>query len=75
MKGRKPQIVWPKSSQKNEWHAVDTDLTCLLEAQKGSVEQKLDKMGDVMYNYGAERFGTKLTNHRERKKPSAQPKS
>lgn len=75
MKGRKPQIVWPKSSQKNEWHAVDTDLTCLLEAQKGSVEQKLDKMGDVMYNYGAERFGTKLTNHRERKEPSAQPKS
>ncbi|KAF0045976.1 hypothetical protein F2P81_002505 [Scophthalmus maximus] len=54
MDGRKLQILWPKSCQKRGWGTIDTDLFHLLEGLKGGVERKLEKMGDVIYNYGTE---------------------
>ena len=75
MNGRKPQILWPKSCQKKEWETTDTDLVHLLEGLKGCVERKLDKIGEIIYSYGAERFGVKSKNQRTQKEPSAHYKS
>ncbi|KAL1263729.1 hypothetical protein QQF64_006468 [Cirrhinus molitorella] len=70
MNGRKPQILWPKSCQKKEWETTDTDLVHLLEGLKGCVERKLDKIGEIIYSYGVERFGVKSTNLWTQKDPS-----
>ncbi|XP_034025486.1 LOW QUALITY PROTEIN: S-adenosyl-L-methionine-dependent tRNA 4-demethylwyosine synthase TYW1-like [Thalassophryne amazonica] len=59
MEGRKPQILWPKSSQKKEWETINIDIVHLLEGLKGGVEKKLVKIGEIIYSYGAERFGVK----------------
>ncbi|TWW62700.1 hypothetical protein D4764_04G0013470 [Takifugu flavidus] len=45
LEGRKPQILWPKSCQKEEWETINIDLVHLLEGLKGGVEKKLDKIG------------------------------
>ena len=75
LSGRKPQILWPKSCQKKEWETTDTDLVHLLEGLKGCVEKKLDKIGEIIYSYGAERFGVKQVNLRSQKEPSPHRKS
>ena len=36
---------------------VNSDLTLTLEQLWGTVERKLEKRGDIIYQYGAERFG------------------
>lgn len=75
MDGQKSQILWPKSFQKKEWGTVDSDLVHLLGGLKGGVERKLDKMGEIIYSYGAERFGVKSKNLSTQKKPSGCIKS
>ena len=75
LSGRKPQILWPKSCRKKEWETTDTDLVHLLEGLKGCVEKKLDKIGEIIYSYGAERFGVKQVNLRSQKEPSPHRKS
>ncbi|CAM4720493.1 unnamed protein product [Leuciscus chuanchicus] len=59
IQGRRPQVKWPKSSSKNEWATVDADLGAVLEGIRGTAEKKLERMSDLIYFYGAERFGTK----------------
>ncbi|KAL7834877.1 hypothetical protein SRHO_G00291350 [Serrasalmus rhombeus] len=59
MEGCKPQIQWPKSCQKKEWEAIDSDLVCLLSNLKRDVERRLERMGELIYSYGRERFGVK----------------
>ncbi len=71
MNGRKPKILWPKSCQKKEWGAIDTDLVHLLEGLKGGVERKLEKIGEIIYSYGSESFGVKCKDHSTQKEPSA----
>ncbi|KAJ8385450.1 hypothetical protein AAFF_G00189020 [Aldrovandia affinis] len=46
--------MWPKSSSKKEWATVDADLIKILDGVKGTVEKKLEKIGDLIYVYGAE---------------------
>ncbi len=53
---QKLKMHWLNSCLKKEWETTDTDLICLLEELKGCVERKLQKMGDAMNNYRAERF-------------------
>lgn len=38
---------------------VNIDLTRTLEQLRCSAKKKLEKMGDIIYQYGAERFGVK----------------
>lgn len=42
--------------------AIDTDLSHLLQGLKGGLERKLEKIGKIIYSYGAERFGVKSKN-------------
>ncbi|KAJ8352263.1 hypothetical protein SKAU_G00237390 [Synaphobranchus kaupii] len=58
MQGRKPLVKWPKSNSK-EWEIINEDVNLILGGIKGSVEKKLEKMGDLVYSYGKERFGVK----------------
>lgn len=51
-------VKWPKSNSK-EWETINTDLSLILSNIKGSAEKKLDKMGDLIYSYGEEKWGVK----------------
>ncbi|KAK7904929.1 hypothetical protein WMY93_017536 [Mugilogobius chulae] len=59
IEGSKPQILWPQSCQKGEWEVIDKDLSSLLQNLKGDVERRLEKMGEIVYTYGKERFGVR----------------
>ena len=48
---------------------IDTDISKLLGQLRGTAVKKLERMGDLIYSYGAERFGTA----EKRKKTSATP--
>ncbi|KAJ8393829.1 hypothetical protein AAFF_G00055580 [Aldrovandia affinis] len=66
--------MWLKSSSKKEWATVDADLIKILDGVKGTVEKKLEKIGDLIYVYGAERFRTKQTGKKDMT-PTIPPKS
>ena len=55
--GRKPSVKWPGSCEKKEWEKINQDLSSLLEQLKGTAIRKLERMGDLIYNYGAQHFG------------------
>lgn len=42
--------------EKREWEII-YNLTKILEQQEGSAEKKLERMGDIIYNYGEKCFG------------------
>ena len=65
MQGHRPHVKWPKSSSKKEWATIDVDLIKILDGLKGTAEKKLEKMGDLIYAYGAERFGTQDTGKKD----------
>lgn len=44
--------------RRTQWATVNSDLTGALEGLKGAVKKKLEKMGDLIYEYGVERFGS-----------------
>ncbi|KAJ8414647.1 hypothetical protein AAFF_G00038490 [Aldrovandia affinis] len=56
-KGHRPSVKWPKAVEKKEWETINNDLTKILEQQGGTAEKKLERMGDIIYHYGEERFG------------------
>ncbi len=57
IKGHRLSVKWPKAVEKREWEIVNNDLTKILERQVGTAEKKLERMGDIIYHYGEERFG------------------
>ena len=57
--GNKPRVKWPGASEKKQWETINRDLTSVLQRMSGTVERKLDKMGDIIYSYGAERYGVR----------------
>lgn len=59
--GHRPYVKWPAASDKKLWGTVNTDLTLVLNKLQGAVEKKLERMGDIIYEYGAERFGVQET--------------
>uniref|UniRef100_A0A3B1JD36 Reverse transcriptase domain-containing protein n=1 Tax=Astyanax mexicanus TaxID=7994 RepID=A0A3B1JD36_ASTMX len=67
IQGHRPQVKWPKSNSKKEWETIDADLIKILEGTSGIVEKQLEKMGDLIYCYGAERYGTKETGKKDRR--------
>ena len=55
--GQKPKVRWPGASEVKEWNCINVDLKGILEGLKGTVESKRNCMGEVIYNYGMERYG------------------
>lgn len=53
IQGYRPHMNWPKSCSKKEWEMVNADL----EGLQGTAEKKLERMSDLIYEYGVERFG------------------
>lgn len=53
----RPRVKWPKAVEKREWETVNNDLINILEQQVGTAEVKLERMGNIIYQYGVERFG------------------
>ncbi|CAB1436094.1 unnamed protein product [Pleuronectes platessa] len=71
IKGHRPSGKWPKAAEKREWETIKKDLTKILEQQVGTAEKKLERMGDIIYHYGEERFG--VNKRRSGKTPPTQP--
>ncbi|KAK0148023.1 hypothetical protein N1851_012272 [Merluccius polli] len=69
-----PDPIQPQPAKK-EWGTIDIDLVHLLGGLKGGVERKLEKIGDIIYSYGTERFGVKHKDLSTQKEPSARLKS
>lgn len=61
IQSHRPLVKWPKSNSKKEWEKIDADLIKILDGINGTAEKKFGKMGDLIYSYGAERFGIKAT--------------
>ena len=57
IKGHRPSVKWPKAVEKREWQTVNHDLAKILEQQVGPAEKKLERISDIIYHYGEERFG------------------
>ena len=57
MSGHKPGVRWPGAAEGRTWEVVNSDLVSILGRPKGTAESKLEKMGDIIYSYGKERFG------------------
>ena len=43
---------WPGASVVNEYICINVDLKGILEGLKGTAENKLNRMGEAIYNYG-----------------------
>lgn len=56
----------PKSNSKKEWAKIYADLVEILDRIRGTAENKLEKIGDMIYSCGAERFGTEKTEKKDR---------
>ncbi|KAJ8010151.1 hypothetical protein DPEC_G00072000 [Dallia pectoralis] len=54
--GYRPSVKWPKAVEKREWETVNNDLTKILEHQVGTADKWLERVGDIIYHYGEERF-------------------
>ncbi|XP_035848687.1 uncharacterized protein LOC118493289 [Sander lucioperca] len=57
IQGRRPLVKWPKACDKTLWKERNTDLCNILEGIRGTTMKKLERMGDLIYAYGVERFG------------------
>lgn len=55
--GSRPRVKWPGALQKKEWESINADLTIAMEGMRGTFEKKLNSMGDLIYDYGVERYG------------------
>ncbi len=62
----KPRVNWPGAAEKAKWKTINEDLSSILENIKGTVEKKLDKMADIIYTYGAEKYGLLEKRQRSR---------
>ncbi|KAJ8016038.1 hypothetical protein DPEC_G00002980 [Dallia pectoralis] len=67
--GYRPSVKWPKAVEKREWETVNNDLTKILEQQVSTADKRLERMGDIIYHYGEERFGVN-TRRSEIAKPA-----
>ena len=69
----KPQGRWPGATDKKLWQTVNTDLTLALEQLQGTVENKMERMGDIIYQYAAWYF--RIQDGKNAKKASVPPLS
>ena len=68
---QKPNIDWPKASDKKAWEDLDRELDSILEATlQGPAERKMKAMTSLIYSVSRERFGTL---EKKQAKPSVQP--
>ena len=49
--GYRPRVRWPKSSCKVEWAEINTELCVIMNKLRGTAEKKLEKMGNLIYEY------------------------
>lgn len=69
IQGHRHQV---KSCSKKEWATINADLTNILGRLSGTVDKKLEKRGDLIYSYGAERFGLKQPRKKIKKNDPTQ---
>lgn len=55
---RRNKIKWPKTSEAVAWRKLDSDLSEILERSvQGSLESRLNLLGDILYQECKDRFG------------------
>ncbi|XP_049449241.1 uncharacterized protein LOC125899203 [Epinephelus fuscoguttatus] len=63
---QKVRVRWPRANDSKEWEIVNRDLSVILSRLRGNAMERLEKMGDIMYSYGVERFGVHERKRSER---------
>lgn len=60
IKGHRSSVKRPKAVEKRELEPVNHKLTKFLEQLEGTADEKLERMGDIIYHYGEECFGVNI---------------
>ena len=56
---KKAKIKWPLLDEKQAWEGMDQDPTRVVDLSlKGEIQNKLRVLGETIYSYGVEKFGT-----------------
>jgi len=63
---QRARVKWPRANSNKEWEAVNKDLLIILGRFGGNASDRLEKMGDIIYSYGVERFGVQDRKRVER---------
>ena len=63
---QKARVKWPRANSNKEWEALNKDLSIILSRLEGNASDRLEKMGDIIYSNGAERFGVQDRKRVER---------
>lgn len=56
IQGQKPLIRWPKSCERAVWEEINGNLSNILGSLHDTTLKKLERMGKIIYTYGAEHF-------------------
>ncbi|KAI8485265.1 hypothetical protein Bbelb_370120 [Branchiostoma belcheri] len=63
---KKEKIKWPKANNRAAWEELDSDLSNVLEqGLKGDIDRKLNSVGEMVYNFCSEKFGTLAVGERQ----------
>ena len=54
---QKQKVSWPGASEVMEWSWIINDFKRIMEGLKGTAKSKCNRMGEVIYNDGLERYG------------------
>ena len=50
---QKARVRWARANDRKEWETVNRDLSVILSRLRGNAVERLEKMGDIVYLYGA----------------------
>ena len=65
---KKPKINWPKASEAEKYRQFDDTMSVVVANLRGNPEWKLNRMAEILYEEGKERFGLEGDGKTERKK-------
>ena len=54
---KKPKINWPKASEAEKYRQFDDTMSVVVANLRGNPEWKLNRMAEILYEEGKERFG------------------
>lgn len=66
---RRRAVKWPRSCDKQIWRGVEEDLCAAVNTIKGPAVRKIHVMGELVYEYGRQRFGVKQSKERNERPP------
>ena len=70
---KKPKISWPKANEAEKYRQFDESMSMVIANLRGNPEWKLNRMAEILYEEGKERFGLEVTGGGGNKKGKGGP--